>query len=153
MHSVHTIRFSLTHNAKVYRSKANDISHDGLCVFVHFLRGSERHTTEAQFQDLAHRLSKGYLDSELHEKAKTMDAKPTVLDFCFIPMVTGKQVVNVQGPTSLEQQSQECEIAVFFEKPRPRLCCVRSTGVRHNSRSPRPVWRSVLMTRSMRQRS
>ena len=27
----------LTNNAKAYRSKANNIRHDGVCVFVHFL--------------------------------------------------------------------------------------------------------------------
>ena len=47
---MHTIRFSLTHNAKVYRSKANDISHDEISVRVRCLPQFKQHTTEAQFQ-------------------------------------------------------------------------------------------------------
>ena len=107
---------SLTNNAKVYRRKTNDISHDETCVLVHFLPEIKQHTTEVDFQDLANRLSKSYLDSELHEKAKTMDDKLTVWDFRFVTMIIGKEVVKVQCLTPLEQQAQECEIAVFFER-------------------------------------
>ena len=109
-------KVSLRNNAKAFRSKPNEISHDEICVFVYFMPEFKQHTTESQFQDLMTRLSKGYLDRELHEKAKTMDEKLTVWDFRFLTMITGKEVVKVQGPTSLEHQAQECEIALFVEK-------------------------------------
>ena len=48
---------SLTNNAKASRSKANGISQDDICVFIHFLLALKQHTTEAQFQDLVNRLA------------------------------------------------------------------------------------------------
>ena len=59
-----------------------------------------------------------------------MGEKRAVWDVRFITMIIGNEVVKVQGPTSLEQQAQECELAIFFETLRPRLCCGWTTGVR-----------------------
>jgi hypothetical protein len=64
---------------------------------------------------MINRLSKGYLDRELHEKANTMGEKPTVRDFRFLSMITGKDAVKVPGHMPLEQQYQDCESALFVE--------------------------------------
>ena len=109
-------KINLRTNAKAFRNKTHELSHDEICVFVYFIPEFKKHTTEAQFDDLMNRLCKGYLDKELHEKAKTMDAKLSVWDFRFLVMVTGKEAPKVSGPRSLEVQAEEVEVALFKEK-------------------------------------
>ena len=58
-------KVNLRSNAKAFRAKGNnEHTHDEMCLFVHFLRDFQAHTTEAQFEDLMSRLYKGYLDKE-----------------------------------------------------------------------------------------
>ena len=52
--------------------------HDEIGVFVRVLPDIKPHTTEAEIQDLVNKLNNGYLDKEIHEKAKTMDAQLTI---------------------------------------------------------------------------
>ena len=81
-----------------------------------FLLACKQHTTEAQLQDLVNRRSKGYLDRELHEKANTVDEKLTIRDLRFLSMITRKEVVKVPGHMRLEQQAQDCAVALFVDK-------------------------------------
>ena len=86
-------------DAKAFRKVHNDLSHDEICVFVLFMPEFQRHTTAQQMQDLITRLSKGYLDKELNEKARMQDPALTALDFHFLSIIAGKQL-KVPGPGS-----------------------------------------------------
>ena len=110
-------KINLHTNAKAFRSKHNELSHDEICVFVYFMPEFKQHTTEAQMEDLITRLCKGYLDKELNEKARLQDPKLTVHDFRFLIMITGKQS-KVQGPGSatLEERAESIEVEQFMQK-------------------------------------
>ena len=63
---------------------------------------------EFEVEDLITRLSKGYLDKELNEKA---------LDFRFLSMITGKQLkVSGPGSATLEERAEEIEVQQFSGK-------------------------------------
>ena len=110
-------KVNLRTNAKAFRSKHNELSHDEICIFVHFMPEFQQHTTAVQMEDLTTRLFKGYLDRELNEKAKAQDPKLTVHDFRFLSMITGKQS-KVPGPESLslEEQAENIDIEQFQDK-------------------------------------
>ena len=57
-----------------------------------------------------------FLDRELHEKAKTMVEKLIEWDFRCLTMTTATDGIKVQGPESLEQETQACDMAIFLEK-------------------------------------
>ena len=99
-------KINLRTNSKQFRVKADNIhTHDEVCLFVHFIPEFKKHTTEAQFDDLMTRLTKGYFDKELNEKVRIMDEGLTVYDFRFLAMISGK----VQGPKT--DQIQNVEVA------------------------------------------
>ena len=110
-------KINLRTNAKAFRSKPHELSHDEICIFVHFMPEFQQHTTAAQMEDLINRLCRGYLDKELNEKARLQDPKLTVHDFRFLSMITGKQS-KVQGPGSatLEQRAESIEVEQFKDK-------------------------------------
>ena len=111
-------KINLRTNAKAFRSRSHELSHDEICVFVWFMPEFKQHTTAPQMGDLINRLCKGYLDKELNEKAKMQDPKLTVHDFRFLSMITGTQVKSVQGPGSvtLELRAESIEVEQFKEK-------------------------------------
>ena len=110
-------RVNLATNSKAFRRAHNEISHDEICIFVYFMPQFQQHTTVQQMADLMSRLSKGYLDKELNEKARMQDPALTVHDFRFLSMVTGKQL-KVPGPgsLSLEERAEDIEVMQFKEK-------------------------------------
>ena len=110
-------KINLRTNSKAFRAKPNELSHDEISIFVYFLPEFQQHTTAAQMEDLINRLSKGYLDKELNEKARLQDPKLTVHDFRFLRMITGKQS-KVPGPESatLEERAESIEVEQFKEK-------------------------------------
>ena len=110
-------RVNLVSNAKAFRRAHSDTSHDEICIFVYFMPQFKQHTTAQQMADLMTRLSKGYLDKELSEKAKMQDPALTVHDFRFLSMITGKQF-KVPGPESatLEERAEEIEVQQFKQK-------------------------------------
>jgi len=109
-------KVNLCTNAKAFRAKPNELSHDEICVFVYFIPEFQKHTTARQMDDLMNRLTKGYLDKELNEKAKYQDPKLTVHDFRFLSMITGQQS-KVQGSSvGLEEQAEDIEMEQFKEK-------------------------------------
>ena len=110
-------KINLRTNAKSFRSKVHDLSHDEICVFVHFMPEFKQHTTAAQMEDLTNRLCKGYLDKELNEKARLQDPKLNVHDFRFLSMITGKESkVPGQGSSTLEERAASIEVEQFKEK-------------------------------------
>lgn len=112
-------KISLHTNAKAFRSKQNELSHDEICIFVYFMPEFQKHTTESQMVDLISRLSKGYLDRELNEKAKAQDPQLTVHDFRFLSMITGKQSkVPGPSPATLDEQAGDIELEQFKAKLR-----------------------------------
>ena len=107
-------------NAKAFRIKSDQHSHDEICLFVHFIPEFKKHTTTAQFDDLYQRLVKGYLDKELSEKVKLMDPELRVFDFRFLSNVAGQQL-KVPGQRStntevVELQAEQAELNLFSAK-------------------------------------
>ena len=110
-------KVNLHTNSKAFRTKHNELSHDEICIFVYFMPEFQQHTTQAQMTDLTNRLSKGYLDKELNEKAKLQDPNLTVHDFRFLSMITGKQSkVQGLGSKDLEEKAGEIELEQFKKK-------------------------------------
>ena len=110
-------KVNLRTNAKSFRLKDNLLSHDEICVFLWFMPEFQKHTTAEQFEDLMNRLCKGFLDRELHEKAKVMDEHVTVHDFRFLSMLTGQQAkASGAGSATLEDRADGVELELFKVK-------------------------------------
>jgi hypothetical protein len=62
-------------------------------LFAYFLPQVQQRCTPKQFDDIMTRFLKGNLDVGLNEKCKVMKADFVVLDFRFLSMVTGKDMV------------------------------------------------------------
>ena len=112
-------KVNLKNQASKYRANFKDpLARDQACVFGHFLPEWKSHVTNNQLDDLVTRFSKGYLNKELEEKLKLMDADLKATDFRFIQQVTG-QWLSVSGSmvTDATQQAEkakeEAELNLF----------------------------------------
>ncbi len=113
-------KINLRTNAKVFRTRSdNPHSHDEACLFTYFIPDFKRHTTEAQFDDMFLRMTKGCFDKEPNEKARVMDNHLSVLEFRFLSMITG-QNMKVSGPTStvdhLVEKAETSDLDLFEAK-------------------------------------